>query len=197
MASGMIADTSSLPIFATNTSLCRSTTSANQLHRVYRHITLLLVQVLWPGSERVIKDTDLYVGAVLPILKRSFQLLDADEFTYQYMENNQHSYPVADADYALNILAAAIKTGTSVQCSDFASRFHTQAALYKLWRYFVSVMSSCNIFETSSAAHHAAGNLKVCPLLCKALGWTPSSTGWRACKDQRAAMHPPARLRVW
>ena len=69
------------------------------------------MQVLWPGSEKAIKDSDLYVGAVLPVLKRSFQLLDADEFTYQYMENNRHSYPVADADSALNILAAAIKTG--------------------------------------------------------------------------------------
>ena len=74
------------------------------------HISLLM-QVLWPGSEKPIKDKDLYVGAVLPILKRSFQLLDADEFTYQYMENNRHCYPVADANSALNIVATAVKTG--------------------------------------------------------------------------------------
>ena len=83
------------------------------------------MQVLWPGSEKAIKDTDLYVGAVLPVLKRSFQLLDADEFTYQYMENNRHSYPVADADPALKILAAAIKTGAETQCGKLAFKHPT------------------------------------------------------------------------
>lgn len=69
------------------------------------------MQVLWPGTEKAIKDTDLYVGAVLPVLKRSFRLLDADEFTYQYMENNRHRYPMADPDPAFHILATAINTG--------------------------------------------------------------------------------------
>ena len=152
--------------------------------------------MLWPGSEKAIKDTDLYVGAVLPILKRSFQLLDADEFTYQYMENNRHSYPVADADSALNILVAAIKTGTSVRCSDFVFRHQTQAASYKLWGSCVSIMSSCDNFEISVAVHDAAFKLQVCPLLCKAVGWRTSSRGWQACKDQTAAVCLPARLKA-
>lgn len=53
------------------------------------------------------------MGAVVPVLKRSFELLDADEFTYQYMENNRQAYPLADPQAALAALASAIKTGGS------------------------------------------------------------------------------------
>lgn len=57
------------------------------------------------------KDTDLCVGAVVPIHNRSFELLDADEFTYQYMENNLQTYPVADPQAALQTLGDAIHSG--------------------------------------------------------------------------------------
>ena len=71
----------------------------------------IIAQVVWPGTNCAVKDTDLYVGAVVPILKRSFELLDADEFTYQYMENNSQTYPLADPQAALSTLASAINTG--------------------------------------------------------------------------------------
>ena len=68
-------------------------------------------QVMWPTTNRAIKDTDLHVGTVLPVLKRSFELLDADEFTYQYMENNRQAYPLADPQLSLASLANVINTG--------------------------------------------------------------------------------------
>jgi len=71
----------------------------------------LRLQVLWPSSNTLLKDTDLFVGAVIPILKRNFELLDADEFTYQYMENNRQVYPVADPNAAVQTITDAINTG--------------------------------------------------------------------------------------
>ncbi|CAL8469429.1 g8970 [Coccomyxa elongata] len=57
----------------------------------------------------LITDVDLHVGAIIPILQRKFELLDADEFTLQYMENNRKVYVMADADKALKALATAGK----------------------------------------------------------------------------------------
>ena len=75
----------------------------------------IITQVVWPSTNRVVKDTDLFVGGVVPILKRSFELLDADEFTYQYMENNRQVYPLADPQAALAILASAINSGEACE----------------------------------------------------------------------------------
>lgn len=44
---------------------------------------------------------DLYVGAVLDIHHRGFELLEADEYTYTYMENNRHVFVMSDADALL------------------------------------------------------------------------------------------------
>lgn len=60
---------------------------------------------------RVITDVDLHVGAIVPILQRTFELLDADEFTLQYMENNRQVYVMADAEKALQAIATAVKAG--------------------------------------------------------------------------------------
>lgn len=60
---------------------------------------------------RLITDLDLHVGAIIPILQRNFELLDADEFTLQYMENNRQVYVMADAERALQALALAFKAG--------------------------------------------------------------------------------------
>lgn len=87
------------------------------------------------------KDTYLHVGAVLPILKRNFELLDADEFTYQYMENNRQAYPVADPTAALHVLATAIHTGALhriLKCS------HTCASIG------LPIMKSAEIERTCS-----------------------------------------------
>jgi hypothetical protein len=57
------------------------------------------------------KDSDLHVGAVLPILGRIFKLLEADEYTYQFMENSRHKYKMADADLALQRLEMGMGEG--------------------------------------------------------------------------------------
>ena len=75
------------------------------------HHTVSVSQVFWPGTHTVVKDADLHVGAIVPVLKRSFELLDADEFTYQYMTSNRQAYPLADPQAALATLAGAIETG--------------------------------------------------------------------------------------
>lgn len=49
---------------------------------------------------------DLYVGGQLSVFSRSFELLDADEYTYTYMENNKHIFIMADADATLTSLGA-------------------------------------------------------------------------------------------
>ncbi|KAK9810289.1 hypothetical protein WJX72_008124 [[Myrmecia] bisecta] len=53
-------------------------------------------------------EKDLYVGAVLPIHHRTFELEEADEYTYQYMENNRHIYMMADWESALKAVRAQI-----------------------------------------------------------------------------------------
>jgi hypothetical protein len=60
---------------------------------------------------RPLTDADLHVGAVLPILQRNFKLLEADEYTYQFMENNRHVYRMADAEAAAQAVRQAISQG--------------------------------------------------------------------------------------
>ena len=68
-------------------------------------------QVTLPNSAELLTDAHLYVGVIVPVVGRNFELLEADEFTYQYMENNRHVYPMADGTAALLTAAAAIKAG--------------------------------------------------------------------------------------
>lgn len=49
-------------------------------------------KVYQPGSRVAYGEADLYVGNTLDVFNRGFELLDADEFTLQYMENNKHIY---------------------------------------------------------------------------------------------------------
>lgn len=60
---------------------------------------------------RPLTDADLYVGACIPILQRNFKLLEADEYTYQFMENNRHIYRMADAEAAVQALRHSIAHG--------------------------------------------------------------------------------------
>lgn len=52
---------------------------------------------------------DLYVGCKLTVFKRMFELLDADEYTYTYMENNKHIFITADADAILASLRGQVR----------------------------------------------------------------------------------------
>jgi hypothetical protein len=57
---------------------------------------------------------DLYVGCKLTVFKRMFELLDADEYTYTYMENNKHIFIMADADAILASLRGQVCPGLAV-----------------------------------------------------------------------------------
>mmetsp|Transcript_29457 Transcript_29457/g.83083 ORF Transcript_29457/g.83083 Transcript_29457/m.83083 type:complete len:623 (+) Transcript_29457:94-1962(+) len=57
-------------------------------------------KVYQPNSRVAYGESDLYVGAQLEIFNRLFELMDADEYTFQYMENNKHVYIRSDAGVA-------------------------------------------------------------------------------------------------
>jgi hypothetical protein len=52
------------------------------------------------------------VGGQLEVFTRSFELLDADEYTYTYMENNKHIFIMADADAILSSLRVQVGGNT-------------------------------------------------------------------------------------
>jgi hypothetical protein len=62
-----------------------------------------------PGSEEVYTYMDLYVGATLEVFNRSFELHEADEYTYTYMENNKHIFIMADHEILLKSLRAQVR----------------------------------------------------------------------------------------
>jgi len=55
----------------------------------------------------------LYVGGQLSVFNRSFELLDADEYTHTYMENNKHIFIMADADAILASLRVQVSAAPS------------------------------------------------------------------------------------
>lgn len=61
-------------------------------------------KVYQPGSRVAYGEADLYVGNSLDIFNRNFELLDADEFTFQYMENNRHIYIRSDPTVCCTVL---------------------------------------------------------------------------------------------
>jgi EF-hand domain-containing protein 1 len=61
-----------------------------------------------PNSEEVYTYTDLYVGATVEVHNRTFELIEADEYTYTYMENNKHIFIMADLDILLKSLKAQV-----------------------------------------------------------------------------------------
>ena len=68
----------------------------------------MALQVL-KNSTEIFSEKDLYVGKVLTVHQRTFELLEADEFTYQYMENNRHVYLMADWEAALKAIQAQLQ----------------------------------------------------------------------------------------
>ena len=60
-------------------------------------------------TEDIYTYQDLFVGCRVEVHRREFQLLEGDEYTYQYMENNKHIFIMADAEAIARILRAQIK----------------------------------------------------------------------------------------
>lgn len=61
-------------------------------------------RVYKPNTEDLYNYTDLFVGAKVEMFNRGYELLDADEYTLTYMENNKHAFIMADADAILKSL---------------------------------------------------------------------------------------------
>jgi hypothetical protein len=87
------------------------------------------------------------VGARLVVHHRAFELLEADEFTYTFMENNRHSFVVADVAVALQAVARCI---AGRACPWLTCPWNTSllvAIMPRIWaRNFGAVLSSC-VFE--------------------------------------------------
>lgn len=79
------------------------------------------LQVLKNSSD-MYSEKDLYVGKTLTVHQRTFELLEADEFTYQYMENNRHVYLMADWEAALKAIQAQLQ-GTLRLLACVSARF--------------------------------------------------------------------------
>ena len=51
---------------------------------------------------------DLYVGGNVEVWNRTLDLMEADEYTYTYMENNKHIFIMADNEILLKSLRAQV-----------------------------------------------------------------------------------------
>jgi hypothetical protein len=65
-------------------------------------------RVYKPQSEEIYTYLDLYVGGTIQVHDRTFELAQADEYTYTYMENNKHLFIMADSEVLLKSLKAQI-----------------------------------------------------------------------------------------
>jgi hypothetical protein len=68
-----------------------------------------------PGTEEQYTYKDLYVGAEIVINQFNFMLVNADEYTFSYMENNKHLFIMGDGNAVLQLLQAQVAVrGVSV-----------------------------------------------------------------------------------
>ncbi|GAX85745.1 hypothetical protein CEUSTIGMA_g13160.t1 [Chlamydomonas eustigma] len=65
-------------------------------------------RVYKPQSEEIYTYLDLYVGGSIQIFNRKFEMVEADEYTYTYMENNKHIFIMSDHEILLKSLRAQI-----------------------------------------------------------------------------------------
>eukprot|EP00798_Chlamydomonas_sp_ICE-L_P024281 gene24281-9880_t len=65
-------------------------------------------RVFKPQSEEIYTCQDLYVGSTVLVYGRTFELLEADEYTYTYMENNKHIFIMADHEILIKSLKAQV-----------------------------------------------------------------------------------------
>ena len=76
-------------------------------------------------------EKDLYVGKVLTVHQRTFELLEADEFTYQYMENNRHVYLMADWEAALKAIQAQLQGDSKAPLTSCILHLDAELGLYQ------------------------------------------------------------------
>lgn len=61
-----------------------------------------------PRSEEIYTYLDLYVGSVIEVFNRSFDLMEADEYTLTYMENYKDIFVMADTDVMVRSVKAQV-----------------------------------------------------------------------------------------
>jgi len=64
------------------------------------------MEILKPASAEKYDATDLFVGATLTVHTRSFQLMEADGYTYNFMEQHPASFPRSDFDTVMQRVKA-------------------------------------------------------------------------------------------
>ena len=64
-------------------------------------------EVRKPNSSEAFVATDFYVGATVVVLRRSFELVEADSYTYAFMEEHPESFPRSDPEAVGGRLTAA------------------------------------------------------------------------------------------
>ena len=62
-----------------------------------------------PGTVEPYMENDVYVGALLNVHNRIFELVEADEYTLQYMEENKHIFLFSDITKILEALTDSIR----------------------------------------------------------------------------------------
>ena len=63
-------------------------------------------EILKPNSAEKYEATDLFVGATLTVFTRKFQLVEADGYTYNFMEQHPASFPRSDFDQVISRVKA-------------------------------------------------------------------------------------------
>ena len=76
---------------------------------------------------------DLYAGGYLQVFSRTFELMDADEYTYTYMENNKHIFIMADAEAIIKSLRVQVGEVTLGHCKLVTTWFQCSYLLEE-WR---------------------------------------------------------------
>jgi EF-hand domain-containing protein 1 len=61
------------------------------------------------GTEEPFTYKDLYVGAEIVVNTFNFMLVNADEYTFSYMENNKHLFIMGDGQAVLKLLKAQVE----------------------------------------------------------------------------------------
>ncbi len=139
-------------------------------------------------------EKDLYVGKVLSVHQRTFELLEADEFTYQYMENNRHVYLMADWEAALKAIQAQLQgqpwpdpslpeSACDCWCEQLCSSRFRSFCLAHMRMWILVYMMLCIMLDTSAYVLHARNihlHVQLCspsamPLECMACPLTTAS----------------------
>jgi hypothetical protein len=85
--------------------------------------------VLKPGSSEKYEAHDLYAGAVVNVFRRNFVLTEADEYSYQFMEEHPASFPRSDFDQVLLRIRAQLEGKETEVVQAFAGKAVTEQSL--------------------------------------------------------------------